>query len=443
MADPAGRRLDSWKEVAAYLNRDVSTVRRWERREGLPIHRLRHESRDSIFADSAEIDAWLQERARVHSTTPADVAAPHQFVEVRPATRLRGAAIWLSLGLTIVLVMVPLSLRDRSDASTTATGAARLTRNADALRFYLRGRQEMDKRNREGFTAAVEDFRQAIVKDPEFAMAYTGLADAYSLMGYYRFRRPAEASEDARVAALHALKLDDTLAEAHASLAALLADNDWNWSEAEREYLRAIELDPSYARARHWYANILSLNGRHEEAIAQARAAADLEPLSLIILSGALGHAYTVAGHYDAAAAVYRSALEHDRTFANAHYGLAKLYWRQGRLTDARQSMQRAVDIDARADWTVVLAAMDAALGDRAPALAYLATLERDPEAISAISFATLYAQLGQVEQALTVLERALEERDPTLPSIKDDPGLDPLRGQPRFEAILRRINLQ
>jgi tetratricopeptide (TPR) repeat protein len=434
--------------VAAYLNRDVSTVRRWERREGLPIHRLRHESRDSIFADTAEIDAWLQGRNRVQHGAPAVpdvpiVAAWHAspLLEVRSGRRFSRTATWLSLGLAFVLVMVPVSLRDRSDASTTEA-KARLTRNADALRFYLRGRQEMDNRNREGFTAAVEDFRQAIAKDPEFAMAFTGLADAHSLMGYYRFRPPAEANDEARIAALHALKLDDTLAEAHTSLAGLLAYNDWNWSEAEREYLRAIELNPSHAPARHWYANNLSLQGRHEDAIAQARAAADLQPLSLIILTGALGHAYTFAGRYEDAAAVYRSALEHDRRFANAHYGLAKLYWRQGRLTDARQSMQRAVDLDSRADWTAVLAALDAALGDREPARALLATLERDPEAISAISFATVHAQLGQVEQALTVLERALEQRDPTLPSTKDDPGLDPIRGQPRFEAILRRINL-
>jgi serine/threonine-protein kinase len=447
VADAAGKRLDSWKEVATYLNRDVSTVRRWERHEGLPIHRQRHTTRDSVYADTGEIDAWLESRRRAESA-PGSAPSDPEFgrattPERTQPRRLSRTTIAVSIALSLGLVMLSgvVSFHDQSAASISRN-RPHLTRNAAANRLYLTGRRQMESRTPADLAAAVDYFLQATVKDPEFALAYTGLADAHSLMSYYHFRPPREAYEDARTAVLHALKLDDTLAAAHTSLAGLLAHHEWNWGAADREYRRAIELDPDYAPARHWYANILSLMGRHEDAIAQARTAADLQPLSLILLCGGLGHAYAAAGRYAEAAEQYHSALEVDSGFAPARAGLASLYWRQGRLHEAVHEMEIAVELGQNRSWSVDLAALRAALGDPEPARTMLATVDEEPDAITPIAVATLYAHVGDAERALTVLERALDEGDPTLPGVNIDPGLGPLRGQPRFEAILRRLNL-
>jgi TolB-like protein/Tfp pilus assembly protein PilF len=199
---------------------------------------------------------------------------------------------------------------------------ARDPRNLDAYRHYLRGRQRMDKRDRDGFSHAIADFREAVARDPDYAVAHVGLADAYALMGYYRLNPPKESYQHARIEVLRALQIDGALAEAHASLAWLLTHYGWDWMAAEGEYRRAIELDPRYAPARHGYSNHLSLMGRHDEAIAQATRAVELEPLSLSINSSALGNAYLQAGRYDEAIEQLRKALELDRSFGNARVGL-------------------------------------------------------------------------------------------------------------------------
>ena len=437
---PPGRRLDTWKEVAAYLKRDVSTVRRWEAREGLPVHRLTHASRDSILAYTHELDAWQQSRRRVRRPDPSPAPAP------QPAARglQSPAAIAAAIGLAVAviasagLVLFPGQGREPLDGISRSRSAAREVAN----RFYLRGRDRMESRDRAGFTLAIADFREAVARDPEFARAYAGLADAYSLLAFYRMRPAQEAFEEARVAVLMALKLDDGLAEAHTSLAGLLAYHDWNWVESEREYRQAIALDPSFAPARHWYSNCLSLLGRHDEAIQQARRAVDLKPLSLITLTGALGNAYVQANQDDAAERQYQSALEFDPRFGNAHAGLASLYWGRGQLLEARREMAMAASLHDNPNWAAKVAALDAALGNPDEARRQLSRLEQQADRITPLSLATIYAQLGDHEQALDLLERAMNEGDPELPAAKIEPGLAPLRTDARFEAILRRMNL-
>jgi len=433
------RRLESWKEVAAYLKRDVSTVRRWERREGLPVHRQIHAKRDSIYAHTDEIDRWLQGRSRA-----ADAAAP-PVVESQTgrAFPLLTIALSVILGLGLV-VLAGVLAQNRSKEALPAVGEGDPShpRDLTAYRLYLRGRQRMEARTGAGFTAALADFREAIEKDPAFALAYAGLADANNLMGYYRFRAPRESYQDAKASILKALELDDALAEAHASLAGLLAYYEWDWSGAEREYRRALALDPSFVSARHWYANCLSLMGRHEEAIAQAREAVNRQPLSMITLTGALGNAYVQAGRFDQAAEQYRSAINLDPAFGNAHAALAGLYWRKGLLDEAWREMKTATGLGDNPGWTIRLAALHAALGQPGEAHRILDTLQQRAERPAPVGLATLYLQLGESERAFSILEGALDARDPDLPSAKTEPGLESLRGQPRFQALLRRLNL-
>lgn len=442
VATTPGRRLDSWKEIAAYVNRDVSTVRRWEKRERLPIHRQAHASRDSVFAFTEEIDSWVESRQRL---TPS-LAPPTETVESGRSGRHVPLAAAVALAIAIGFMLAASAgsaIPDRSFRQLlTASSAGPGTVSQSALRFYLRGRQRMESRNPQGFASALTDFREAITRDPGFAKAYAGLADAHSLMGYYRFQPPREAFEAARAAALMALKLDDSLAEAHASLAGLMASYDWDWSGAEREYRRAIELDPSFAAARHGYANCLSLMGRHDEAIAQAREAAGLQPLSLIILTGALGNAYTQAGQYEQAASQYRSAIELDNNFGNAHASLGLLYWRQGRLTEARQELQVAASLVDNPSWVARLAALQASMGEPEEARRLRDTFERQPDRVSPSALALIYLHLGDREQAIMILERASDARDPDLPSVKTEPGLEEIRNEPRVAALLRRMRL-
>ena len=349
--------------------------------------------------------------------------------------------MWVSSGLALgLLIVAGLALAQRSAESSSALKTG--TSNLAAYRFYLQGRQRMEARTPAAFTAAVSDFRDAILGDPEFARAYAGLADALSLMGYYRFRAAREAFEDARAAAERSLKLNDTLAEAHTALAGLLAYHDWDWAGAEREYRRAIELDPSFAPSRHWLSNILGLLGRHDEAIVEAQRAVDLEPISLITLTGALGHAYLAAGRYDEAGAQFRAAIALNPEFGNAHYSMSQLHWRLGQLHDARQAMQTAASLADNPNWSARVAALEAALGNTSVARSMLESLERQPDRLTPLSRATVYAQLGDEERALTILEAAADARDPELPALKIEVALTPIRHHPRFQALLRRMNL-
>ncbi|HEY6986131.1 MAG TPA: tetratricopeptide repeat protein, partial [Rhodanobacteraceae bacterium] len=379
-------------------------------------------------------------RSRLRVRTPPTAAS----VQPPAPSQRSGVSIALTVALiTVVMLSAGLVWLNRpANASRPGAVEARATANQAANRFYLRGRQRMEARDRAGLTLAVADFREAVARDPGFARAYAGLSDAHSLMGYYRMRPGRDAFEAAREAAMMALTLDDTLAEAHVSLAGLLAYYDWDWAGGEREYRRAIDLDPSFAPARHWYANCLSLMGRHDEAIEQARQAVALQPLSLITLTGALGNAYVQAGHDDQAVEQFRAALEFDQKFGNAHAALALVYWRHGRLQEARQEMAAAASLGGNPNWAARVAALDAALGQHDDARRQLAALQRDPDTLTPVSLATVYLQLGDREHALEILERAIAARDPDLPSAKTEPGLSGLRTDVRFEAILRRMNL-
>jgi tetratricopeptide (TPR) repeat protein len=277
-----------------------------------------------------------------------------------------------------------------------------------------------------------------------FAPAWAGLADTFTVLGGYLLLQPEDAYPRARAAAEKALALDDGLAEAHASLATVLADFYWNWREAGQHYRKALSLNPSYATARLWYAGFLRDLGQFDEALAQARAARDLDPLSLPT-QAAEGITLYVARRYPEAVAVYRNLLEITPTFTYAHFLLALALTQEQDYTDALASLQEAEKWGGAVGSVRGLSGyIHAALGHDDEARRLLEALEHSGSADQPTWFqrAVIHVALGETGPALDLLEQALDRRDKQLRLLRIEPLLDPIRSEPRFHALLERVGL-
>jgi TolB-like protein/Flp pilus assembly protein TadD len=318
------------------------------------------------------------------------------------------------------------------------------TTNVQAHELYLRGRFAWNKRTEEDLRRAVAFFQDAIELDPDYAQAYSGLADACVVLGNLGAMAAGEVRSRARVAAERALELDPLLAEAHTSLAYLKVRGDWDWSGAEAEFRRAILLHPGYATARHWYALHLAAQARFDEARAQIRLARELDPLSLIIrCAGAAIELYD--RNYDPAIAAFREIVAIDPSFPPAHDYLGRTFLTMGRLDDAAAAFGEAVaHAGPNPGYLAALGHVHAVSGRRAEAGRILADLERmsSERTVAHEDLAFLHAGLGILDRTFELLDRACEERSGWLVDLKVDPSFDALRGDPRFEAILRRIGL-
>ena len=574
---PVSERLDSWKEIAAYLKRDESTARRWEK-EGLPVHRHAHKKKATICAYTSEIDVWWNAgRVRLEAEEPA------------VAGRRRRALWWAAAGLVLLGVGVGLGLnvagvRDRllgrpaageitsiavlplknlsadpqqdyfADGMTEALitelgkistlrtlsyrsaigyrqtakplseiarelkvdalleGAvvrsgdrvritanlveavperhllaetyefdsrdvlamqgevardvarqirvkvtpqeqARLTTSRrvdpEAYEAYLLGRAYFNKIPAEtSWMRAKEYFEKAIAKDPGFAPAYAGLAQLYARTRGSLARDLGANRVQARQWAEKALKLDDTLAETHTALANV-AQQEWDWAGAEREYRRAIELNPGYPLARIWYAQYLYAMQRFEEAVTQARFAQQLDPGSLLVNTWA-GAAYFFAGRVEEAMASWQKALELDPGYPDASIALARTYVTLGMNQNAIAALQKALIFSDREPLVLgALAHAHARAGRREEALKLVGELKRMEErreaegkSIPRFSFVWAYAGLGDKEQAFAWLEKAYQERRGRMFLLNVDPLLEPLRSDPRFQDLVRRVGL-
>lgn len=311
---------------------------------------------------------------------------------------------------------------------------------------YLRGRYFWHKRTAESVRRGLACFEQAVRLDPDYAPAYAGIADSYIVDGgRYLDVEPKVAYDRAGAAALRAVQLDDSLAEAHTSLAAVLTDFNWDWRGADREYRRAIELNPNYATAHSWYAEQLSRMGRHEEAVAEARRALELDPVSIF---GNMLVAWILyfARRYLEAIAQAKRTLELDPDYATALRILGWACEETGSHDEAIRAHARASELTGgRPNFTAQLGRAYALAGRLAEARAILAALmETARESyVSALDFAIIHAALGEAEIALDWMERAYEERSDHLPYIRVNPRLDVLRTHPRFVDILRRMGLE
>jgi len=316
--------------------------------------------------------------------------------------------------------------------------------NPEAYESYLKGRYFWNKRTADGLKVALAYFNQAVDEDPKYAQAYSGLADTYALLGdwQYAVMTPKQAFPKAKAAAIKALELDNTLGEAHNSLAFCLDGFDWDFESAGKEFRRAIELNPGYATAHHWYAWHLSLLGRYDEAIAEMKTAQSLDPLSLII-NADLAELLVLAHSYDESMRQSRKTIEMDPNFALAHTQLAQAFLQKHMNAEAIAELQKAVQLSAGGPACISnLARAYVASGKPGEARDLLAELKKRsaPDYSDASDIAVIYAALGDSNQAMHWIEIGYEQR--FNPGVLLRPGFDPLRKDPRFADLVRRIGL-
>jgi tetratricopeptide (TPR) repeat protein len=316
--------------------------------------------------------------------------------------------------------------------------------NPQAYVSYLKGRYFWNKRSADSLKVALAYFNQAIDEDPAYAQAYSGLSDTYALLGdwQYAVMTPREALPKAKAAAIKALELDSALGEAHNSLAFCLDGFDWNFDSAGKEFVRAIELNPGYATAHHWYAWHLALLHRYDEALAEMRKAESLDPLSLVI-NADLAELLTLAHSYDESIQQSRKTIEMDPNFGLAHNHLGQAYLQKHMYGEAILELQKAVQLSGGGPTCMAnLARADAASGKRSEAEKLLSDLKKrsSPGYSHGSEIAVIYASLGDADQAMNWLEKGYEER--FNPGVLLRPGLDPLRSDPRFQELTRRIGL-
>jgi TolB-like protein/Flp pilus assembly protein TadD len=319
------------------------------------------------------------------------------------------------------------------------------TENAEAYQLYLKGRYYWNRRTPESLNKSIEYFQQATDKDPNYALGYAGLADSYSMLGSpVGGISPREKFPKAKAAALKALELDDTLAEAYAALVLVRLRYDWDWLAAEREIKRAVELNPNYSMTHQLYADYLRVMGRPDEAIAEIKRAQELEPLSLNT-NAVVGVHFYFARQYDQAIEQCQKTLELDSNFAPAHLFLGWAYVQKARYEEAIAAVKKATLLspgDLRPLSALGYAyAMSGQTGEAMNILDQLKELSRR-RYISPHDRAIIYAGLGEKEQAFAWLDNAYADRSWPLPLLKVDPRFDSLRSDPRFADLVRRIGL-
>ena len=335
-------------------------------------------------------------------------------------------------------IQISLSPQERAGLERT------LNVDPEAHENYLKGRYYFAQRTETALQKSIAYFQAAITANPGYALAYSGLSDAYALLGFRGGIPSQQALSRAKAAALKAIALDGTLSQPHASLAFIAETYEWDWATAERQYQQALALNPGNARAHHWYAGYLMYVGRFDQGIAQEEQARDLDPVSLPV-NNALAGRLLVAGRYDAALQQVRNTLDLDPHFAPAHQTLGWAYLARGKPQQAIQEFQRAVQLAGSEDkdFLVDLGFGYASAGDRAAARAVLSKLNQLHQRglVPSGSVAIVYGALGDHDQAFAWLDKAYAERDPELTYLKV-PGrrFEPLRHDPRFQALVQRM---
>jgi serine/threonine protein kinase/tetratricopeptide (TPR) repeat protein len=316
------------------------------------------------------------------------------------------------------------------------------TENLEAYNLYLKARYFWNMRGGKNLYKSIEYFEEALEKDPNYALACAGLADSYFVLGNNRFISPGEAYPKAREFAQKALEIDNSLAEAHVALAGIKKDYDWDWAGSEEEYKFALQLNPGYSFAHQGYAFLLSDMGRHEEAIKEIKTARDLDPLAPRITAN-VGYLLYLARKYDQALEELRKAIElYPQHIANFLYE-AYVYSALSRYEEALASLKRFEE-PTSSDHKLFLAYVYAKWGKKEKAEKLLKKIIEESEQayISPTWIAYIYGCLGDYDQAFSLLEKGYSERDQYLVYLKTEPRFDPLRSDPRFKALLKRMNL-
>jgi TolB-like protein/Tfp pilus assembly protein PilF len=566
------QKLQSWKEIAAFLGKDVRTARRWNLERGLPVHRVPGGKGGSVFAYADELQAWLDQPPSEQSASgqppagmeslaspPPEVHGETQINEIPPSSLfpgseeaparrfIRGSTIVATIAVLAAgsyfagkLLFRPASPTQQSSSAVHAdtrrvmlavlpftnlsgdsgqeyfsdglteemiTQLARLdperlgiiARNSVmvykstpksvreigqelSVEYVLEGSVlrragrahvqanlirvsdqahvwagSYDRTTRDIYVLENQVTREiaseiriglgsntgkAVAADPHFALAYAGLADTYSVMSGYGVMPPQESYPKARSAALRALELDGTLGEAHATLASILSDHDHNWADAEREFRRALDLNPGYATTHQWRSENLSWMGRHQEAIDEIERARQLDPLSPSI-NASSGSAFYMARKFDKSIEVLRKTVEMYPDFAYAHSRLGYSLLAAGKIEEAKSEFETALRLSNRnANYLTGIGcalALENKLNE-ARRVAGQMVAASCSSYVSPFAVALIYTSTGDKDRALGFLEKALQEQDDNINALNVEPALDPLRNDPRFQALLQRL---
>jgi tetratricopeptide (TPR) repeat protein/DNA-binding winged helix-turn-helix (wHTH) protein len=390
------------------------------------------------------------DQSKAEASQPA--APTHQ---VAPSRHFRPLPV-LIVGIMLVTVIagglallqsdIRQTIADEIRVALIAPDRARLARRhipaSEAYLAYSKGRFFWNRRTEADLKIAIGYFQQAVEKDPDYALAYDGLADCWAPLGWYAYMAPSETFPHAKAAVMKALALDDSLAEAHTSLAFVSLYYDRDWAKAEREFRRAIDLNPNYANGHHWYAEFLSLLERHEEAIAESERARELDPLSNIINTW-VGSRYFFARQYDRAIEQYRNAIEMDPGFVPVHLVLGHALEQKHMHQEAIVELERAVDLSGGSPvYIASLAHAYGSAGRRSEARKLLDDLRKlsKQRYVSFYDLALACLAVGDADQAFALLDRGIEERSPRVAFLGVDPRFDSLRSDARFKALMIRI---
>ena len=317
------------------------------------------------------------------------------------------------------------------------------TQNVEAYQLYLQGLFYWNKWTEADFKTAADYFTQAVQKDPQYAQSYAGLADTYSLLGDAGYVAPSEAWPKAKAAAMQALDIDDSLPEAHTSLGLVNEHFEWDWANADKEFKQALQLNPNLAMGHLWYGELLTNTGRLNDGLREAQKAQEIDPLSLIINAN-LGWQYYVAGRNDEAVAQLKKALDIDPKFSLARRRLEQVYAQMGKQKEAVGERERLLSLSGGPELAASIEEDFKAGGYKGVLQSSLAGLTElaKHSYVSSYSIADAYARLGDKDQAFAWLERAYTEHDSGLVSLGVDPIFSGMRNDPRFESLLKRLNL-
>jgi tetratricopeptide (TPR) repeat protein len=433
------RKLESWKDVAAFLRRDESTVRRWERTRGLPVHRVPGGARSTVFAYTDEIMAWLEggrangnERASTVNGRVSTVESEAAGFATQSSRHRRAMVLAASF---VVLIVGSAGLGFVMWRQRSVRAESRLAEEA-----YRKGRLFLNQRNADSFKQAAASFHEALAHDPKSAEAYAGLADAYTVLGMGLGAPPAEALPQARAAVSKALDLDPTLADAHTSLAAIKALYDWDWPSADREFARALQLNANYALGHYWRGSFyFAPLGRFEEAIAEIKRAQILEPRAAYIVTG-LGQVHYFARQFDRAIEQARTAVDLDRSFVPAKILLEYSYREKNLLAEAAAVRQANAGPLAALSLLPILrtSGYKVVVGHEA----HVAEQDRTGPYVSPYWLAYYYAVSGERDLAIAWLERAYQQHHPALIFLGVEPVFDDLRVNPWLREVKQRVGV-
>jgi TolB-like protein/Flp pilus assembly protein TadD len=321
----------------------------------------------------------------------------------------------------------------------------RYTDNPDAYQLYLRGRFNWNRYTEEGFRKSIEYFKQAAEKDPNYALAYAGLADTYSLLGDLSYDLPKETFEQARTFAEKAIALDDALGEAHLSLGIVKLFYDWDLAGAQKELQRAKELSPNNPQVYHFYGHYLELAGHLDDAMVETKRGVDLDPTNLIV-NNEYAWTYYLAHRFDEAIQLYKKNLELDPSFYFSSYSLAQNYEQKGKFDEARAELNRVRPLSGDWSWIIAeLGCVEAATGNPIEAKKIIDQLKARTarEYIDPTLFAYIYIALGDKNEAFAWLDKGFRDKAGNMPWLKIEPKVDPLRSDPRFADLLQRMGLK